>query len=52
MGPGPVPSSAKALDRAGLTFGDTGVIDHNEAFAAQTRAARACRRLATVFERI
>ncbi|MEX2647657.1 MAG: 3-oxoadipyl-CoA thiolase, partial [Alphaproteobacteria bacterium] len=35
MGLGPVPASAKALARAGLTLKDVDVIEINEAFAAQ-----------------
>jgi acetyl-CoA C-acetyltransferase len=35
MGLGPVPSSKKALERAGLTLKDMDVIEANEAFAAQ-----------------
>jgi acetyl-CoA C-acetyltransferase len=35
MGIGPVPSTAKALDRAGLTLKDIDLIELNEAFAAQ-----------------
>ncbi|MBB1049440.1 acetyl-CoA C-acetyltransferase, partial [Dietzia cercidiphylli] len=35
MGIGPVPATAKALDRLGLTLEDMGVIELNEAFAAQ-----------------
>ena len=35
MGLGPVPSSQKALDRAGLTLDDMDVIELNEAFAVQ-----------------
>lgn len=35
MGLGPVPASAKALARAGLTLADMDVIELNEAFAAQ-----------------
>lgn len=35
MGYGPVPSSEKALARAGLTLADMDVIEINEAFAAQ-----------------
>ncbi|MBN1632440.1 MAG: acetyl-CoA C-acetyltransferase [Thermoleophilia bacterium] len=35
MGLGPAPSSRKALERAGLTFDDMGLIELNEAFAAQ-----------------
>ena len=38
MGYGPVPSSAKALDRAGLKMDDLGVIELNEAFSAQSLA--------------
>ena len=39
MGMGPVPSSHKALARAGLTFDDLDVIELNEAFAAQGLAS-------------
>ncbi|HEY3919786.1 MAG TPA: 3-oxoadipyl-CoA thiolase [Stellaceae bacterium] len=35
MGLGPVPASAKALERAGLTLKDMDVIELNEAFASQ-----------------
>ena len=38
MGIGPVPSTAKALERAGLTLGDMDLIELNEAFAAQVLA--------------
>jgi acetyl-CoA acyltransferase len=38
MGMGPVPSSRKALDRAGLTLDQMDVIELNEAFAAQSLA--------------
>jgi acetyl-CoA C-acetyltransferase len=38
MGIGPVPSSAKALDKAGLTMNDMDLIELNEAFAAQVLA--------------
>ena len=38
MGYGPVPSSEKALQRAGLTYDDLGVIELNEAFSAQSLA--------------
>ena len=38
MGIGPVPATAKALERAGLTLGDLGLIELNEAFAAQSLA--------------
>lgn len=35
MGYGPVPSTQKALDRAGLTIDDIGLFEINEAFAVQ-----------------
>jgi acetyl-CoA C-acetyltransferase len=35
MGIGPAPASRKALERAGLTLDDMGLIELNEAFAAQ-----------------
>ncbi len=38
MGMGPVPSSRKALQRAGLTVNDLGLIELNEAFASQSLA--------------
>jgi 3-oxoadipyl-CoA thiolase len=38
MGIGPVPAAAKALERAGLTMDDMGLIEVNEAFAAQVLA--------------
>jgi acetyl-CoA C-acetyltransferase len=38
MGFGPAPASRKALKLAGLTFDDLGVIELNEAFAAQALA--------------
>jgi acetyl-CoA C-acetyltransferase len=38
MGIGPVPASAKALERAGLTLADMDLIELNEAFAAQVLA--------------
>jgi len=38
MGIGPVPATAKALKQAGLTFDDIGLIELNEAFAAQSLA--------------
>jgi acetyl-CoA C-acetyltransferase len=41
MGIGPVPATAKALSRAGLTFGDLDLIELNEAFAAQVLACTA-----------
>ncbi|WP_261885063.1 acetyl-CoA C-acyltransferase FadA [Vibrio pomeroyi] len=36
MGYGPVPATKKALKRAGLTIEDMGVVELNEAFAAQS----------------
>lgn len=39
MGMGPVPSSNKALSRAGIGFDDLAVIELNEAFAAQGLAS-------------
>jgi len=39
MGMGPVPSSLKALSRAGISFDDLSVIELNEAFAAQGLAS-------------
>lgn len=36
MGIGPVPSSQKALERAGLKMGDIDIVELNEAFAAQS----------------
>jgi acetyl-CoA C-acetyltransferase len=38
MGIGPVPASAKALQKAGLGLGDIDLIELNEAFAAQVLA--------------
>lgn len=38
MGMGPVPSTRKALERAGLTINDIDLIEMNEAFAAQAIA--------------
>ena len=38
MGIGPVPASRRALKRAGLALADIGLIEINEAFAAQTIA--------------
>jgi acetyl-CoA acyltransferase len=38
MGIGPVPATKKALDRAGITLADVGLIELNEAFAAQSLA--------------
>ncbi|HYH81682.1 MAG TPA: acetyl-CoA C-acyltransferase [Longimicrobium sp.] len=38
MGIGPVPASRKALERAGLSVADLGLVELNEAFAAQSVA--------------
>lgn len=38
MGMGPVPALRKALRRAGLNLGDFGLVELNEAFAAQNLA--------------
>lgn len=38
MGMGPVPATRKALERAGLTIDDIGVVEINEAFASQALA--------------
>ena len=38
MGIGPVPTTAKALDAAGLSLADMDLIELNEAFAAQALA--------------
>lgn len=41
MGIGPVPATARALDRAGLSLDDLDLIEVNEAFAAQVLAVTA-----------
>ncbi len=38
MGIGPAPAARKALQKAGLTLADLGLVEINEAFAAQTLA--------------
>src|SRR5829696_7500345 len=38
MGIGPVPATQKALDRAGISFSEVGLVELNEAFAAQSLA--------------
>jgi acetyl-CoA acetyltransferase len=38
MGYGPVPAVRKALERAGLTIGQIGLVELNEAFAVQSLA--------------
>ena len=40
MGLGPVDASRQALDRAGLSMGDIGLVEINEAFAAQVLASQ------------
>lgn len=40
MGTGPIPSSRKALEKAGLTIKDMDLIEANEAFAAQAYAVK------------
>jgi acetyl-CoA C-acetyltransferase len=53
MGIGPVPSVAKALDRAGLSLADIDLIELNEAFAAQVLACtREWKFTASDFERM
>jgi 3-oxoadipyl-CoA thiolase len=39
MGLGPVPATEKALAKAGLTIGDIGAVELNEAFASQSLAS-------------
>jgi acetyl-CoA acetyltransferases len=39
MGMGPVPSTNKVLDRAGLSIGDIGAMEINEAFSSQSLAS-------------
>jgi acetyl-CoA acetyltransferase len=38
MGIGPVPATKKALERAGVSLDDVGLVELNEAFAAQVLA--------------
>ena len=38
MGTGPIPASAKALEKAGWSVGDLDLVESNEAFAAQSLA--------------
>jgi acetyl-CoA C-acetyltransferase len=52
MGIGPVPASEKALGRIGLTLADMGVVELNEAFAAQALAVIGTWRLAPDDERL
>jgi acetyl-CoA C-acetyltransferase len=52
MGIGPVPASAKALQRAGLTLDQMSLIELNEAFAAQVLAVLRNWRLPDGYERL
>jgi acetyl-CoA C-acetyltransferase len=53
MGIGPVPATARALDRAGLTLADIDLIELNEAFASQVLACTRAWKLAPAdFERL
>jgi acetyl-CoA C-acetyltransferase len=52
MGIGPVPATAKALERAGLTLDDMQLIELNEAFAAQVLAVLREWQLPDGFERL
>ncbi|MFF0827074.1 thiolase family protein [Brevibacillus sp. NPDC003359] len=47
MGIGPVPATHKVLEKAGLTQGDIGLIELNEAFAAQALSVIKCLELDT-----
>ena len=40
MGTGPIPSSKKALEKAGISVDDLDLVESNEAFAAQSYAVR------------
>ena len=50
MGMGPVPAVRKALDRAGLELDEIGLVELNEAFAAQSVAC--CRELGLDVDRV
>jgi acetyl-CoA C-acetyltransferase len=52
MGIGPVPATARALERAGLTLGDMDLVELNEAFAAQALAVLSEWRLHDGLERV
>jgi acetyl-CoA C-acetyltransferase len=52
MGIGPVPSTERALARAGLSLQDIGLIELNEAFAAQVLAVLREWRLPDGLERV
>ena len=52
MGIGPVPATARALERAGLDMADVGLIELNEAFGAQVLAVLAAWGLDPLDERL
>jgi acetyl-CoA C-acetyltransferase len=52
MGLGPVPATARALDRAGLTMADLDLVELNEAFAVQVLACLAAWKLDADDERL
>ena len=52
MGLGPVPATAAALDRAGLTLADLDLVELNEAFAAQVLACLAAWKLDPADDRL
>jgi acetyl-CoA C-acetyltransferase len=52
MGIGPVPATARALDRAGLSLADMDLIELNEAFASQVLAVLSEWQLEDGFERV
>ncbi len=52
MGIGPVPATAKAMARAGLSLADMDLIELNEAFAAQALAVLREWRLPDRLERV
>jgi acetyl-CoA C-acetyltransferase len=52
MGIGPVPATARALERAGLTLADIDLVELNEAFAAQALAVLSEWRLDDGLERV
>jgi acetyl-CoA acetyltransferase len=50
MGMGPVAATHKVLKRAGLTIGDIGLVEFNEAFASQAIAC--CRELGLSWDKV
>jgi len=52
MGIGPVPATAAALERAGLSLDEIGVLEVNEAFAAQVLACLRERKIDTTDDRL